>query len=440
MSPRNGQVVDIRDRQHGDSRTPPHNLEAEESLLGAMLLSKEAIKTGLDRLRSDAFYKPAHGHIFHAIDVLHRQHEPVDPVTVADQLKRDGLLDAVGGPATLVGLQAGTPATSNARRYARIIADHYLFRRMIGAAGEVIELANNLPDDPDEAVGKAEALFKGLEDFQHVDIPDGYSTLDAFLRRADDEGEEFSPWMVDGIIKRDWRIIVIGQGGTGKSMLLHQVAIAAAGGVHPFNGSFLAAPLSVLIIDLENPAERVEQGTRKLRDAALAGAWEEENCHLWRRPEGLDLTRHRSRVELEAAIRDACPDLVVVGPAYKMAPMRAADGNDVVAKVMAYLDVLRTDYGFGLIIEHHPPKGDGPQTAFGSAQWQYWPEISITLDETTVEGMPPGSPRCFELGRARGDRVDNEWPDMVRHSDPRKARGDGPWPWVVVESEDPDAF
>ncbi|MBO0732542.1 MAG: replicative DNA helicase, partial [Acidimicrobiaceae bacterium] len=87
-------------------RIPPHNLDAEQSLLGAMLLSRDAIAAAVETCRADDFYKPGHAHIFDAACSLYSQGEPVDPVTVADELSRAGLLEAVGGLAALIGLQA----------------------------------------------------------------------------------------------------------------------------------------------------------------------------------------------------------------------------------------------------------------------------------------------------------------------------------------------
>ncbi|CAM8661013.1 DnaB Replicative DNA helicase [Acidimicrobiia bacterium] len=139
-------------------RVPPHNLQAEESLLGAMLLSKDAIAVASEILDADNFYKPAHGHIFEAITSLSAAGEPADPVTVADELRRAGLLDAIGGPATLVTLQASTPAISNAGRYAAIIEEHALLRRLIGVAGEIAEMSYGLPDDVTKTVDHAESL------------------------------------------------------------------------------------------------------------------------------------------------------------------------------------------------------------------------------------------------------------------------------------------
>src|SRR3954453_5833007 len=145
-------------RRRPDGRVPPHNLQAEESLLGAMLLSRDAIAAAAEVVSADDFYKPAHGHVFDAITSLYAAGEPADPVTVADELRRAGMLDAVGGPAVLVSLQAGTPATSNASRYARIIEEHALLRRLIGVAGEIAEMGYDLPEDVPKTIDRAESL------------------------------------------------------------------------------------------------------------------------------------------------------------------------------------------------------------------------------------------------------------------------------------------
>jgi len=144
-------------------------MAAEESLLGAMLLSKEAISAASMACGADDFYKPAHGHIFDAILTLHSQGEPADPVTVADELSRAGLLEAIGGPSTLVTLQAGTPATSNAGSYAKIVEEHALLRRLIGVAGEIAELGYGVPDDVTAAVDRAESLVFEVADRKVTD-------------------------------------------------------------------------------------------------------------------------------------------------------------------------------------------------------------------------------------------------------------------------------
>jgi replicative DNA helicase len=152
---------DARRRQQGasTSRVPPHNLQAEESLLGAMLLSRDAIVAAVEvQLTADDFYKPAHGHIYDAITSLYAQGDPADPVTVAESLTRAGVLEGIGGAAILVSLQAGTPSIGNAGRYARIIEEHSLLRRLIRVAGDIAEMGYSLPEDVANAVDEAEAM------------------------------------------------------------------------------------------------------------------------------------------------------------------------------------------------------------------------------------------------------------------------------------------
>jgi len=139
-------------------RVPPHNLQAEESLLGAMLLSKDAIAAASEvGLKPDDFYKPAHGHIYDAVTSLAVAGEPADPVTVSEELNRAGLLQLIGGPSTLVSLQATTPSTTGAGRYAKIVEEHALLRRMIWVAGEIVEGAYALPEDVTKLIDEAEA-------------------------------------------------------------------------------------------------------------------------------------------------------------------------------------------------------------------------------------------------------------------------------------------
>jgi len=139
------------------SRVPPHNMRAEESVLGAMLLSREAIADVVEILDPEHFYKPAHSHLYDAVTSLYAAGEPVDAVTVAEELKRAGLLDEVGGAAVLLDFQAATPAIGNASHYAKIVEEHALLRRMIIVSNDIAELAYGLPDDVVKAIDDAES-------------------------------------------------------------------------------------------------------------------------------------------------------------------------------------------------------------------------------------------------------------------------------------------
>ncbi|MGH9017966.1 MAG: replicative DNA helicase [Acidimicrobiales bacterium] len=139
-------------------RVPPHNLDAEESLIGAMLLTRDAVASAIEFCTSEDFYKPSHTHIFGAITSLYTRGEPADAVTVADELRRSGLLEAAGGPAALMSLQVTTPSTANASYYAKIVEEHALLRRLISVAGEIAELGYGVPEDVSEVVDRAETM------------------------------------------------------------------------------------------------------------------------------------------------------------------------------------------------------------------------------------------------------------------------------------------
>jgi replicative DNA helicase len=158
-----------RRARQGGTRVPPHNLDAEQSLLGAMLLSRDAIAAAVEFCSAGDFYKPAHAHVFDAITTLYGRGEPADPVTVADELGRAGLLEAAGGLPALVGLQADTPATTNASRYAQIVEEHALLRRLIGVAGEIAEMGYSVPEDVAAAVDQAEAMVFGIAERRVTD-------------------------------------------------------------------------------------------------------------------------------------------------------------------------------------------------------------------------------------------------------------------------------
>ena len=149
-----------------ESRVPPHNLHAEESLLGALLLSTEVVNQISELgITVEHFYKPAHQHIYSAIRGLMAAGHAVDVVTVADELRRNGLLDDIGGAQSLNELQNATPAISNAHRYAKIVQDTAVLRKLISVAGEITELAYMEPDDVTKALDEAETkVFEVAED------------------------------------------------------------------------------------------------------------------------------------------------------------------------------------------------------------------------------------------------------------------------------------
>jgi replicative DNA helicase len=146
-------------RSAARDRVPPQNLDAEASVLGSMLLSKNAIADVSEILRPEDFYRGAHRTIFEAIRNLYDRGEPVDAVTLTDELDGRGLLDDVGGPPAIAEIVSRVPTAANAVYYGKIVADHALRRRLIDAGGEITRIGFEEAEDAPAAVDKAESLM-----------------------------------------------------------------------------------------------------------------------------------------------------------------------------------------------------------------------------------------------------------------------------------------
>ena len=117
-----------------EGRIPPHSIEAEKSVLGAALLSKDALFDVVEIVKEADFYDQNHKEIFAAMLDLHRRNAPVDALTVAEELKKRNSLNMVGGRAYVASLSTSTPTTSNATEYAKIVAEKASVRKLIKTA------------------------------------------------------------------------------------------------------------------------------------------------------------------------------------------------------------------------------------------------------------------------------------------------------------------
>ena len=175
-------------------RVPPHNVEAEESVLGSMLLSKDAIAEVLELLREDDFYRPAHRTVFRSVLELYGHGDAVDAVTVQEELRRNGSLADIGGAPFLHTLVASVPTAANATYYARIVKEAGVLRRLIDVGTQIVQLGFETPQDTERAVDIAESLVyqvaqgRVTEDYHSLrDVLTG--TLEAIERLHEDHRE-----------------------------------------------------------------------------------------------------------------------------------------------------------------------------------------------------------------------------------------------------------
>jgi replicative DNA helicase len=160
--------------QQSAGRVPPHSIEAEESVLGAMLLSESAISDVLERIRPDHFYRPAPRRIYKAVGSVSGGGEAIDSVTVSEELRRSGEIEEVGGKPYIFHLVSSVPAASNAAYYARIVEETALLRRLIDATQQAAAMAFESADDADHIVDQVEQLIFSVaakrlgDNFTHI--------------------------------------------------------------------------------------------------------------------------------------------------------------------------------------------------------------------------------------------------------------------------------
>jgi len=172
---------------------PPQNLEAERSVLGAVLLSDTALPALIidERLQAEDFYREAHGVVFQAMLDLHARGEPVDELTLVEHLKQTGELDRAGGRATVDLLAGSVPAVANHRQYAKIVRENAMLRRLLGATYDIQERVHRHEAAPRELVDLAErSILEVAHEDRRKDFRAIHDLLDAELDKLHELSRE----------------------------------------------------------------------------------------------------------------------------------------------------------------------------------------------------------------------------------------------------------
>src|SRR5512133_157548 len=152
------------DHERHTATIPPHDLDAEESVLGAMLVSGNAIAIVSEMLKPEDFYRRSHATIYETILTVYAEGGTVDSITLINALQNRGLLDDVGGKAAVHTLASTVPAVANASRYAEIVRDASTYRNLIRAGTEIAQLGYDRLGEPQELVDRAEQVVFGIAD------------------------------------------------------------------------------------------------------------------------------------------------------------------------------------------------------------------------------------------------------------------------------------
>src|SRR5437867_4708234 len=155
-------------------RTLPHNLEAERSVLGAVLLHNDAFNLAAEVVDAGDFFRDAHRRIFDKMVKLIERGDAIDLVTLKEELGRSGDLDEVGGPAYIAALVDGVPRSTNVEHYARIIKEKSTLRSLIYSANKIVATAYEAEDPADDILDEAERAIFAIADRR---VQDGFVSL-----------------------------------------------------------------------------------------------------------------------------------------------------------------------------------------------------------------------------------------------------------------------
>lgn len=175
-------------------RIPPHSVESEQSILGSILLDKEAIITVTETIKPEDFYKEAHKIIYECMMKLNNKNEPIDLITLTEELKKQGHLEDIGGISYITSLSTIVPTTSNVKYYADIVKEKSVLRKLIRVSNDILNLGYDSSIKVEDILEKAEKQIfdisqeKSSEDFQTINsvLMDTYDTIEKLYTNKED--------------------------------------------------------------------------------------------------------------------------------------------------------------------------------------------------------------------------------------------------------------
>lgn len=242
-------------------------------------------------------------------------------------------------------------------------------------------------------------------------------------------GSDEYDWLVPGLLEYTDRLIITGTEGLGKSFLASQIAATVAAGIHPFSTEPLPKrgnPYRVLVVDCENSRRQLRRRFRALLrqvdNACITNGLEpadwNDALRFVIRPEGISLTEPRELSRLEQAVTATAPDLLVIGPMYRLSKIDVRD-EQAAKELTDTIDLLRVRHHLTVVIETHAGHGTNSSGTrqlrpLGSSLFMRWPEFGYGL-RPAPEAAHEEHPSVVEVGAWRGSRDERNWPKRLRH-------------------------
>ena len=265
-------------------RSPPHSREAEESVIGAVLLSEDAVNEVMDQIHPEDFYVPAHQAIFEAMRELFDSNQAIDAVTVSEVLRRRGELEKVGGVGYLTRLVDIVPSTSNVTYYAGIVEEHAKRRELIRAGASVTEVAFDIDEEISTVLDRAEQAVLGVAEKRTsqslLEVGPMFNDALEHIERMEELGSELTG-LATGYVDLDRKlaglqpanlVVVASRPGMGKSSLALGIAINVAVQDQPVALFSLEMSKEELVQRILSSVGKVD--SMKLRSGQLGPLWQ----------------------------------------------------------------------------------------------------------------------------------------------------------------------
>ena len=389
------------------------NHAAERQVLGSLMQAPAVAERVWATISPSDFHHLQHGHL---AAELHRRHltgDPVSPTVLMSAAMADGTLGKIGGGPYLHELYSGVEIPLSAPLLAEDIRRASVRRELLEIASRLTQQANSDTCEPLAVATEAQAQLADVSEAELITGDITVPTLTDFLQ-GDDDPED---WVIPGLLAREDRMILTGAEGLGKMMLLRQIAVCAAAGLHPF-GQAPMKPQTVLLVDLENPAQIMRQTIRQMVNTARIKSGRHDvtdRVYVERRPEGLNLADPANVAWLMKRVTMTNPDILIIGPLYKLMNDNPNDEATARACTVA-LDLIRTHGKCALLLEAHAGHGsaamtDRPVRPTGSSLWLRWPEFGMGLRRSKTDDADEF--RRTELVPWRGARGERDWPEQL---------------------------
>lgn len=399
----------------------------EQALLGLVIQFPEKCGPAFLSMDPEDWYKPAHAELASVIGKMLRTGQSVDTITVAGQVMAQGLTrhwDA----AKIFGLTQITWRPESTSQITSRLRELSGMRKLVSGCQETIQRVGMADSDsPSDDIRVATARLREACDSAEATATDKTLPIPRGMGDFLKAESAARQWIVPGLLERMDRTVITGGEGTGKSWLCSQIAASLAHGIHPFGGNVMGdgnQQARVLVIDCENSDDQSRRRYRTIIDrvAEIRDVQDfdridlnEQMC-IDTKPAGIDLLNGKDVAWLEHCISATAPDLLVLGPLYKLHHRDPSEESSA-RELVWVLDGLRERHGFALLTEAHAGNAKDMQgkrfmRPIGSSLWLRWPEFGFGL-RRAEDDPARGRAEKVDVVPWRGSREERAWPEQL---------------------------